>query len=126
MKQVSKASHDFIAEFELTVTAEGVCFDAVLFIYTRYLAAQVESEVHIISIGNGNMDIIQILDPSPGIHSFPSKFEAGYVDISYQPQKGLIVRGSAVSFGEYKLIIHPVKANCKTETEAEIKARYYN
>lgn len=126
MKEVSKAINDFIAEFELTVTAEGVCFDAVLFIYTKYLAAQLESEVHIVSIGNGNIDTIQILDPTPGIDSFPSIFEAGYVDISYQPQKGLIIRGSAVSFGDYKLIIYPVKANCKSETEAEIKARYYN
>lgn len=126
MKEVSKAINDFITEFDLAVTAEGVCFDAVLFIYTKYLAAQVESEVHIVSIGDGNINTIQILDPAPGIDSFPSKFEAGYVSISYQPQKGLIIRGSTVNFGAYKLIIYPIKAGCKNETEAEIKARYYN
>lgn len=126
MKEVSKAINDFIAEFDLTVTAEGVCFNAVLFIYTKYLAAQVESEVHLVSIGEGHIDTIQILDPALGIDSFPSRFEAGYVAISYQPQNGLIIRGSDVSFGDYKLIIYPINASCKNETEAEIKARYYN
>lgn len=126
MKGVSQAINDFIAEFELSITERGVCFHAVLFIYTQYLAAQVQSEVHIVSIGNDHIATIHILNPSLGIEGFPAFFESGYVDISYQQKKGLIIRATDKNYGQYKLIIHPVSSDCNEATIQEIKARYYN
>ncbi len=126
MNNVSATVIEFVKEYKLEVSEEGICFDSRLLIFTKSLFAQVQSEVHIINVGVTNIDKISLLNPKLGIGNFPTEFEPEPADISFEPKKCLIIKGESKFYGMFKLILEPINHDCAEPTINEIKSKLYN
>lgn len=126
MNKISKTVVDFVTEYKIDVSPEGICFDARLLIFTKNLFAQVQSEILIISSVVSGIDKVYILNPHLGIGHFPNEIETGTVDILHEPGKGLVIKGHYSFYGFFKLVIQPINHDCNELTTSEIKSKLYN
>ncbi|MEO8771113.1 MAG: hypothetical protein ABI402_13535 [Ferruginibacter sp.] len=121
MKQVSKQIIDFILAFNLANPVKGVCFDAMVFLYTDTLVLQVESEIHIISIKAKKTDVLYILNSEIISKGFPDMFESKHWEIDFKGNKGLLLTGVSSKNINYAILIQPAGKDCVPATMEEIE-----
>ncbi|MES2430877.1 MAG: hypothetical protein V4556_08055 [Bacteroidota bacterium] len=126
MKQISSSISEFINAFNLSRDDGVICFDATIYYSTRKKSIQLPSEVHIVTIGHKQLDVIYLLHPDVAKLGIPDLLENGRVTFSYLPEKALIIKGNSSTDGMYTLSVHPANADCSEKTLAEIHAKTYN
>jgi len=126
MKKISASLFEFIKDYDLKKSEDIICFDATIFFSTATKFIQLPTEVHIVTIGESNMNLVYLLHPDVAKLSIPNMLEEGNTAFNYIPGKALVIKGYSSVHGDYTLSIHPINADCSDQTLFEIHSKTYN
>ncbi|MBK6383419.1 MAG: hypothetical protein IPP02_02950 [Chitinophagaceae bacterium] len=125
MKQLNNILCDFINTFQLEHPTKGICFEAIVHLFTESLNIKVNSEIHIITINGKGLDVLYILNPELG-EDFQTMFVIEDYEVSFNHKHGLKLKGSSAEWGSFILVIQPIGKNCTEPTYQELNAKAFN